>query len=595
MWYLAVGSTLAKMDDEKLKLANKLFVHAAAKGGQSKIDRSKIQSIVMSLTGESSFTKEKMSHEAEAREWAKEARKKLSTFDARQRSVAMHAVKRFQATLDEGWCCVVDFDMFFAAVAIRDRPELADKPVAVGGPGMISTANYVARKWGVRSAMPGWIGQELCRRGPEFGMPSAELVFVKHDFEKYKKVAEVARNIFREYDPDFRSFSLDEAYLRLSDCDNFASAKNALSELRRRIAEATNLTVSGGLAPNFMLAKICADVEKPNGQFALDVDDVPGFLRSLPCRKVSGIGRVLEQKLDEGLGIETVGDLLDKMPEVYHCFPPKTREFLHRAALGCGSGFASGDQVGVKGVGHERTFAATCDKHALHNILSELCEAVAARLEHRSPYSDRDEEEQQQQEFLRPRKVSLKLKRDDFTISSRTASISSWSAPDLYAALAPILDRERCVDGNASKTRKFRLIGVRAFAFSHEKVTAAARNTAQQPTIADAFSRKIAPDRKRRRMEESTPSYSPPSADELDVSVLAQIPEHLRQEFGLVDKRKKPEPLFATTSTQPQPQRVDDGAVARLLDMGFEENDACRALVEHGGSVKDALESLLSV
>ena len=97
------------------------------------------------------------------------------------------------------------------------RPELATKPVAVGGIGMISTANYVARRWGVRSAMPGFVGQALCRRGPEFGMPHAELIFVRPDFQKYTAVAEIARDIFREYDPCFRAGSLDEAYLDLSE------------------------------------------------------------------------------------------------------------------------------------------------------------------------------------------------------------------------------------------------------------------------------------------------------------------------------------------------------------------------------------------
>ena len=112
--------------------------------------------------------------------------------------------------------CVVDFDMFYAAVEIRDKPGLAQLPVAVGGIGMISTANYVARRWGVRSAMPGFVGQQLCRRGPEFGMPKAELVFVKPDFEKYTAVAEIARAIFREYDPRPRAGSLDEATLDLT-------------------------------------------------------------------------------------------------------------------------------------------------------------------------------------------------------------------------------------------------------------------------------------------------------------------------------------------------------------------------------------------
>ena len=140
--------------------------------------------------------------------WIATAHKKLATFDATQRHRRHHLAKaaRFEKRRHEldaaGTCCaVVDFDMFYAAVEIRDRPELKDKPVAVGGIGMISTANYVARKWGVRSAMPGFIGQALCRRGPEFGMPRTELVFVSPDFAKYERVAGIARAIFAQYDP----------------------------------------------------------------------------------------------------------------------------------------------------------------------------------------------------------------------------------------------------------------------------------------------------------------------------------------------------------------------------------------------------------
>ncbi|CAN0121043.1 unnamed protein product, partial [Hapterophycus canaliculatus] len=103
-------------------------------------------------------------------------------------------------------CLVIDMDMFYAAVEIRDRPELKDKPVAVGGESMISTTNYHARLKGVRSAMPGFIGRKLC----------PELVFVKPDYKKYTVVAEQIRDIFREYDPRMRSYSLDEAYLNVT-------------------------------------------------------------------------------------------------------------------------------------------------------------------------------------------------------------------------------------------------------------------------------------------------------------------------------------------------------------------------------------------
>ena len=115
---------------------------------------------------------------------------------------------------------------------------------------MISTANYVARRWGVRSAMPGFIGQALCRRGPEFGMPKTELVFVHPDFAKYERVAGIARAIFAQYDPHFRAYSADEAYIDLTRylrcrvaCGDHASARamladEALESGASRLAEA---------------------------------------------------------------------------------------------------------------------------------------------------------------------------------------------------------------------------------------------------------------------------------------------------------------------------------------------------------------------
>lgn len=263
--------------------------------------------------------------------------------------------------------------MFYAAVEIRDRPELAQLPVAVGGIGMISTANYVARAWGVRSAMPGFVGQALCRRGAEFGMPRAELTFVPPNFAKYAAVADVARAIFREYDAHMRSFSLDEAFLDLTRyvrsralLGSHDAARRALSvcgptephvgpgaaeevrgdgrgedspragcaspsaacasrvellelaeavvaELRARVRDATGgLTCSAGLAPNFFLAKVAADQRKPDGQFCVPAsrDAIFAFLRPLPTRKVGGIGRVCEKLLKSALGVGTCGELL---------------------------------------------------------------------------------------------------------------------------------------------------------------------------------------------------------------------------------------------------------------------------------------------
>jgi DNA polymerase kappa len=155
---------------------------------------------------------------------------------------------------------------FYAAVEMRDNPDLRGKPVAVGGIKMICTANYEARKYGVRAAMPGFIATRLC----------PNLVFVPTNFDKYRQVAEQTREIFRQYDPNFEAMSLDEAYLDLTDYMQQHpqhTPSEVVAELRSRIFQITQLTASAGIACNSKLAKICSDVNKPNGQFELKSDE----------------------------------------------------------------------------------------------------------------------------------------------------------------------------------------------------------------------------------------------------------------------------------------------------------------------------------
>lgn len=551
------------------KLANELFVCTAEKGNRN-VDREKINEIVMSLTASSAFTKEKLAHHAEAKRWAVEARAKIDRWDRRQRSVAEHEVRQAKFVTTERTCCVVDFDMFFAAVEIKNRPELADKPVAVGGPGMISTANYVARQWGVRSAMPGWIGQELCRRGPEFGMPAAELVLVRPNYEKYAEVAEIARSIFKEYDPNFRSYSLDEAYLDLTGKDG----ERALAEIRARVFAATQLTMSGGIGPNFRLAKIAADVNKPNGQFC--VGSVPDFLRRLPCRKVAGVGRVLEQKLKEAFDVETCGDLLEAMPQIYHCFPPKARRFLHSVALGVQEEDPN-ECDERKGLGHERTFRATNDKEALRAKLAELCELTETRLKEHN---------------LHPLKCGLKLKRDDFRVFTRTASSDARPVHTrLFAKLAPLLDAELAT-GDSS----FRLLGVRAFDFQSSKAT--------QSDVEAFFTSK--------KNTTSASSWRAPTASQVDRAVLDELPADVRDELrtqitttvptSSSSKKKMKQTALPSPPTK-QPRLVfferrppDAEALAVLVSMGFSETRAAAALQRAPGSdgVSGAIELLLA-
>ena len=163
--------------------------------------------------------------------------------------------------MDRTWMHV-DMDMFYAACEIRDRPDLADKPVAVGDFSMIQTTNYVARKYGVRSAMPGFLGKKMC----------PGLVFIRSNKAKYAHISETQfLAILKQYDPSLESCGLDEANLDVTDYllkKNLDSPEGRMflaSRIREEIFTKMQMTCSAGIAPNKMLAKICSELDKPNG------------------------------------------------------------------------------------------------------------------------------------------------------------------------------------------------------------------------------------------------------------------------------------------------------------------------------------------
>jgi DNA polymerase-4 len=193
----------------------------------------------------------------------------------------------------------LDMDCFYAAVEMRERPELAGQPIAVGGGsrrGVVTTCNYEARKFGVHSAMPGFQARERC----------PHLVFLPVRFDLYRTESARVRQILKSYTPLVEPLSLDEAYLDVTGLDRYAW--DIAKEIRRRIFEETRLTSSAGIAPNKMLAKIASDWRKPNGQFAIVPDQVEGFVRDLPVRKIWGVGPKSAGKFEQ-LGIRTCGDL----------------------------------------------------------------------------------------------------------------------------------------------------------------------------------------------------------------------------------------------------------------------------------------------
>lgn len=197
----------------------------------------------------------------------------------------------------------IDMDCFYAAIEMRDFPELVNKPVAVGGDanrrGVIATCNYAARKFGVRSAMPTSHAMKLCR----------QLILQPVRMEVYQKESQYIRDIFSTYTDLIEPLSLDEAFLDVTlstQCQG--SATWIAQEIRDRIFETRQLTASAGIAPTKSLAKIASDWHKPNGQMVIRPDEVDAFIKNLPVRKLFGVGPKLEEKLS-AFNIKTCADL----------------------------------------------------------------------------------------------------------------------------------------------------------------------------------------------------------------------------------------------------------------------------------------------
>lgn len=186
----------------------------------------------------------------------------------------------------------IDMDCFYASIEIRENPALADKPVAVGGRaeqrGVLTTCNYIARKFGLHSAMPTAQALKLC----------PNLVLLPVNMPLYREVSQQIHQIFQRYTTIIEPLSLDEAYLDVTDCDKCAgSATWIAQDIRRAIWAELHLTASAGVAPLKFLAKIASDQNKPNGQFVIEPKDVREFVANLPLKNIPGVGKVTAEKL----------------------------------------------------------------------------------------------------------------------------------------------------------------------------------------------------------------------------------------------------------------------------------------------------------
>ena len=194
----------------------------------------------------------------------------------------------------------LDMDCFYAAIEVRDKPELAGKPIAVGGArdrrGVLTTCNYEARKFGVRSAMPTFQALQRC----------PDLIVMPTRFEVYRRESARIREILLRFTSLVEPLSLDEAFLDVSRRDEEPSP--LAEHIRGLIFKDTALTASAGISPNKMLAKIASDWNKPNGQFEIRQEDIAEFMKQLPVRKLWGIGAKSAEKFQR-LGIQTCGEL----------------------------------------------------------------------------------------------------------------------------------------------------------------------------------------------------------------------------------------------------------------------------------------------
>ncbi|XP_021717127.1 DNA polymerase kappa-like isoform X2 [Chenopodium quinoa] len=421
-------------------------VYTNAKAGMDGVDKEKVQRIVYEMSKGSKYFENEERKEALMRQRTDNMRErlgKLSNTDiAHYQKIAERRITELEATRDLSRIWLhVDMDAFYAAVETLSNPSLKGKPMAVGGMSMISTANYEARRYGVRAAMPGFIARKLC----------PELIFVPVDFEKYTYYSTLTRKVFQRYDLNFISASLDEAYLDITEVcrERDVRSDEVAEEIRRGVFEETGLTCSAGVGPNRLLAKVCSDINKPNGQFILPNDRIAvmTFISSLPIRKIGGIGKVTEHILRTAFEIDTCKDLLDKGGFLCALFSPSSADFFLSVGLGLGSTDTPQARL-RKSMSNERTFSATEDEAFLYQKLAELSHILSTDL---------------QKEGLHGRTLTLKLKTASFEVRTRAVTLPKCicSSEDILLHAKKLL--------KAELPASLRLIGLRVSQFSEDK------------------------------------------------------------------------------------------------------------------------------
>ena len=339
----------------------------------------------------------------------------------------------------------IDMDAFYASVELRDNPQYAGKPVVVGGlpegrGGVVATASYEARKYGIRSAMPSKQALQLC--------PHA--VFLRPRFDVYKEVSRKIREIFSRYTDLIEPLSLDEAFLDVTrDKLNIGSALEIAKEIKEAIKTELKLTASAGVSINKFVAKIASDINKPDGLTFVGPSSVEDFMEKLPVEKFFGVGKVTAAKM-KSMGLFTGADIKKLEEEELVKYFGKSGHFYYRIVRGIDNREVQPHRE-TKSLGAEDTFSYDLTRLVEMKVeLDKIARLVCDRLQKKS---------------LAGRTLTLKVKYNDFRQITRSRSF-----------LLPVSDHQtissaakELMEASFAEGQKIRLLGISLSNFGEAK------------------------------------------------------------------------------------------------------------------------------
>ena len=328
----------------------------------------------------------------------------------------------------------IDMDAFYASIEQRDNPELVGKPVIIGGKvgrGVVSTASYEARKYGVRSAMP---ISEAVRRCPDG-------IYIPPNIPKYRAVSEQIMNIFHRYTPDVEAISLDEAFVDVTGSQKlFGSAEQIGRAIKQNIYEELQLTASVGLAYNKFLAKLASDLDKPDGFYIVMPEDLQEKIWPLSIRRMMGVGHKTADML-ERMGVKTIGQLAVMDSGLLEHIFGKAGVQMHELANGIDARMVESVRE-AKSFGRETTFPTDIsDQYTLETVLFTLADDVCHSL---------------RSHHVKGRTVSIKIRYPDFKSITRAITLEQYTSSfePVYNAAKQLMEKHY-TDGTP-----VRLIGV---------------------------------------------------------------------------------------------------------------------------------------